>query len=341
MESDQNIKPGIIARELELEGLHHFSLKTFLSETFRSCTWAEIEEHLSVGTRQTTPPLSGEMSYFPKPWLFVRILAATLLAYFVFLLALNNYQETAIMAIPALIFCGCFAVPFAVLTLFFEMNTPCNVSSFQVIKVLVMGGAISFLMTFILFDYFPLEIIYGASSAGILEELAKVCTVVFLARNFIGTRHTYVLNGLLYGAAVGTGFAAFESAGYSLVAGLETNSFASLNHNIWLRGFLSPFMHITWTAIASAAYWLSFKQCKSFLKAFCKVRFLSLFVISILLHFTWNFDIGDNAFLNVLKFVAIGITSWTICFMLVATGFKEIRELSKANSPDDTAKESA
>jgi RsiW-degrading membrane proteinase PrsW (M82 family) len=330
MSAEINTKQGVLARELDLEGLHHFSLKTFLSETFRSCTWAEIESRLSVGSIQTTPALSTEMAYFPKPWLFVRVLSATLLAYFVFLLALNNYREVAIMAIPALIFCGCFAVPFAVLTLFFEMNTPCNVSSFQVLKLLVMGGAISFLLSFILFDYFPLYEIYGASSAGIIEELAKVCTVVILARNFISTRHAYCLNGLLYGAAVGTGFAAFESAGYSLVAGLEANSFASLNQNIWMRGFLSPFMHITWTAIASGAYWLSFKQCKSFLKSFIRVRFLALFVIAIVLHFLWNMDLGESSIFNVLKYVGIGLISWVICFMLAATGFKEIRELCEA-----------
>ena len=316
---------SLLARELDLEGLHQFSIKNFLSDTFKSYSWEAIERHLAVGTDLTTPALSLGMASFPRPWLFVRTLAATLLAYFIFLLVLNVYQEAALTAIPALIFCGCFAVPFAVLTLFFEMNSPQNVSIFQVVKLVLIGGALSFLVTFILFDYIPLYKVYGASSAGLIEELAKILVVVFMARKFIGSRHSYVLNGLLYGAAVGTGFAAFESAGYALVAGLEENSFAALNTSIWLRGFLSPFMHITWTAIAAGAYWLAFGETKSFFKSFFSARFLALFTISIILHFLWNFDISDSELINNLKLLSIGLASWIICFMLAATGFKQIK----------------
>jgi RsiW-degrading membrane proteinase PrsW (M82 family) len=271
------------------------------------------------------------MACFPRPWLFVRTLAATLLAYFIFLLVLNVYQDTALTALPALIFCGCFAVPFAVLTLFFEMNTPQNVSIFQVIKLVLIGGALSFLMTFLMFDYVPLYKIYGASSAGVIEELAKIIVVVFMSRSFIGARHSYALNGLLYGAAVGTGFAAFESAGYALVAGLEANSFAALNTSIWMRGFLAPFMHITWTAIAAGAYWLAYRESHSFLKSFFSARFLALFTISIILHFLWNFDVGASDMINSLKLLSIGLVSWVICFMLAATGFKQIRETCVSN----------
>jgi RsiW-degrading membrane proteinase PrsW (M82 family) len=313
---------SILARELDLEGLHHFSLREFVSETFKSCSWNEIEDRLAVGTDFTTPKLSMGMAQFPRPWLFVRIL---------FLLVLSIYQEVAMNAIPALIFTGCFAVPFAVLTLFFEINTPRNVSIFQVIKLLIIGGAFSFLLSFILFDLFPLYKVYGASAAGLIEELAKIFAAVFMGRNFIKTRHSHSINGLLYGAAIGTGFAAFESAGYALVAGLDNNSFAALNTSIWMRGFLAPFMHITWTAIAAGAYWLAFKRCGSFWKSFIQVRFLALFVISIMLHFLWNFDLGDSELISNLRFLAIGLVSWIICFMLAATGYKEIKETCAAN----------
>lgn len=330
-EKIKTTQQSILARELDLEGLHHFSVREFLSETFKSYSWSEIETRLSVGTELTTPPICMGMAQFPRPWLFVRILSATLLAYFIFLLVLSIYQDVAINAIPALIFTGCFAVPFAVLTLFFEINTPRNVSIFQVIKLVMIGGAFSFLLSFLLFDFFPLYKIYAASSAGLIEELAKIFAVVFMARNFIKTRHSYSVNGLLYGAAIGTGFAAFESAGYALVAGLDNNSFAALNMSIWLRGFLAPFMHITWTAIAGGAYWLAFRECGSFWKSFIKVRFLALFVISIILHFLWNFEIGSSELVSNLRFLAIGLVSWIICFMLAATGYKEIKNSCDLN----------
>ena len=153
-----------------------------------------------------------------------------------------------------------------------------------------------------------------------------------MTQNFIKSRHSYSLNGLLYGAAIGTGFAAFESAGYALVAGLDNNSFAALNMSIWMRGFLAPFMHITWTAIAGCAYWLAFKECGSFWKSFLKVRFLALFVVSIMLHFIWNFDIGASELISNLRFLVIGVVSWVICFMLAATAYKEIKNTCAANA---------
>ena len=52
--------------------------------------------------------------------------------------------------------------------------------------------------------------------AGIVEEVAKLLTVVVIMRN---VRYKYILNGILFGATVGAGFAAFETAGYALNEG--------------------------------------------------------------------------------------------------------------------------
>ena len=38
---------------------------------------------------------------------------------------------------------GSFVVPFSVVVLFFELNTPRNVSVYQVGKMLLLGGALS------------------------------------------------------------------------------------------------------------------------------------------------------------------------------------------------------
>ncbi len=55
---------------------------------------------------------------------------------------------------------------------------------------------------------------------GLIEEAAKAIIVaVFL---FKSKRSNYILDGLLIGAAVGTGFAAFETAGYILRFGLNS-----------------------------------------------------------------------------------------------------------------------
>lgn len=307
-------------------------MKYFLSKTLSSHDWVEFEEKLSVGTELTTPDLNLSMIVFPKPWIFVKVLTGTLLTYLVLLALLSHYQFSAINLIPALIFTGCFAVPLAVLTLFFEMNTAENISAIFIFKLVFIGGALSFLLTFIFFDYFPiLEKLYGAASAGFIEEIAKLLAVVALGRKLIKTRHSYILNGILYGAAVGTGFASFESAGYALRVGLENNSFKSLNDLIIMRGLLSPFMHITWTAIAAGAFWISYKNNQSIFKSMVSVRFLSLFVISVGIHFLWNFPIFEvfnlpNT-LEPIKLFILGILSWMIVFRMVYVGLQELRAI--------------
>ena len=330
MSPDKASSDDLLSQQLGLESLRSFSLREFLSGTFASYPWSEYEQRLSAGAIDTTPPLNQDMAQFPKPWLFVRILAGTTLAYLVSLLLLSVYKMGAIIVLPALIFYGCFAIPFSVLTFFFEMNTPRNVSMIFLMRMLVVGGAISFLVTFILFDYFPLQKLYGAAAAGFVEEMAKVLVVIFFARQFIGSRHPFTLNGILYGATVGTGFAAFESAGYALHVGLIENSFSSLNHVIVLRGVLAPFMHIPWTAIGGGALWLAYRKCQTIPQAVFSIKFASLFVLPIALHFCWNYDfheyLGLPELIDNLKIPVLGIISWLIVMRLVATGLKEISQ---------------
>jgi len=320
----------LISEQLNLDHNYSFSLKEFLSNTLRSHEWEEFEAKLSVGTNFTTPDLNASMSEFPKPWIFVKVLAGTLLTYLLLLALLSHYQLSAINLIPALIVTGCFAVPIAVLTLFFEMNTTQNVSVIFVLKLVLVGGALSFLLTFLLFDYFPiLEKLYGAASAGFIEEIAKLAAVVILGKRLIKTRHSYTLNGILYGAAVGTGFAGFESAGYALRAGLESNSFKALNDLVIMRGLLSPFMHITWTAIASGAFWIAYQKNHDIFKSLFSGKFLSIFAISVAIHFLWNFPLTETLKLpetfEYAKLSLLGIFSWMIVFRLAFTGFQEIR----------------
>lgn len=60
---------------------------------------------------------------------------------------------------------------------------------------------------------------FGALMVGLIEEVAKAAIVALFL--FKSKKSNYILNGLLVGAAVGAGFAAFETAGYILRFGLS------------------------------------------------------------------------------------------------------------------------
>jgi len=83
----------------------------------------------------------------------------------------------------------------------------------------------------------------------LIEEPAKLLGVVWLLwRPALRFR----MDGVIYGAAAGVGFAAVETALYSLA---RINSLGALLGVLWLRTLLSPFSHGTWTAIVCATIW--------------------------------------------------------------------------------------
>src|SRR5699024_11317925 len=57
----------------------------------------------------------------------------------------------------------------------------------------------------------------GAIIVGVIEEIGKLAIIIYFIRKL---NPKYILNGLLIGAAIGAGFAAFESAGYAFTSEL-------------------------------------------------------------------------------------------------------------------------
>lgn len=307
-----------------------FNLKSIFARIGEKRTDDDIEKAFTVGTRETTPPLSNIAATWPQPWLFGRMATASLLIFWG--LYIGAAQFSNIIVIPGLLFIGAFAVPFACLIFFWEMNAPQNVSLYQTVKLLFTGGILSILISLLFFSNVSfLSSWLGASSAGIVEESGKLLTVLALMRN--KQKFPWILNGLLFGAAVGTGFAAFESAGYAFVALLEYGSIDVALGNIVVRGILAPFGHIIWTAITAAAIWR--------LKGFGKFRwellqeksFIRLFILVVVMHMLWNagFDLPllPSIFGIQFKHILLGILGWTIVLSLIQEGLKQIKKAQK------------
>lgn len=312
----------VITNNLGLEKIKGFSLKTFFSEAFRKHESDEVERLLSVGSIDTTPPLHPSMAILPNPWIFFRVLCGTLATYMVFLVAWKIYHNLNLL--PGLIVVGSFALPFSVLILFFEINTPRNISLVRVVQLVIVGGSISILFSLFLFEITPVLGDLGAPSAGIIEEVGKLIAMLIAMRAVSSERYKYSLNGLLIGASLGAGFAAFESAGYALRAGIR-------NENIMLdviqtRGLMSPFAHIAWTAITGAAFWRCRHLHESVIDVLLDFRFLRLFVIPVVLHTIWNMPFEGPM---MVKFVILGFIAWVVILSLVQSGLNEVRSSFK------------
>jgi protease PrsW len=321
--SIQNIADRITDK-LGIEKIEGFSIHHFFSEVFRKHDPNDVERLLSVGTLETTPQPASAMSSMPNPWIFFRVLSGTIAAYLVFLYAWLHFQNLNV--VPGLIIIGSFAVPFSVLILFFELNTPKNISIVKIVQLVVVGGSISLLLSLFLYDLTPLLGIFGNAAAGIVEEIGKLSALlVLMLRNVNHERYPYRLNALLMGAAIGTGFAAFESAGYALRIGLQDSN--AMITNIEIRGLLAPFGHIVWTAIAAYALWITKKAGMTIWTTLQSPQFLRIFLIPVALHFIWNLNF-EGPFM--IKYVILGFVAWVVIISFVQSGLREMRALSQA-----------
>jgi len=327
-----------ITSQLGLEKIEGFSLSKFFSEVFSKHAPDELERQLAVGSPDTTPALNLKMGVMPSPWIFFRILSSTVILYFVFIYMHDKYKSDQM--IPGIIMLGSFAVPFSVLILFFELNTPKNISISRVVRLLFIGAAISLLITLMLHG--PLNFLstwWGAAAAGPIEESAKILTLLIALRAVERGSYPYRLNALLLGAAVGTGFAAFETMGFALDF-WKKGGVGAMIEIIELRALLSPFMHVAWTAIAASAFWIARPQCRDTWSTLWSAKFLRLFSIPVTLNFCWNYSVEHVIVTHPTWLWPIaGVTAlvtWVVIISLIQSGLKEMSDIASGRRAPST-----
>lgn len=318
-----NKMAGGISHAAGLERLDGMQAKGVFQEIFRKHTLEEMEECFAVGTLRTTPAWTDVQRGWPAPWVFVRLMTFSVLLAVVFTWALVHYGNMNLY--PGWIFMGAFSIPFSVMVFFLETNVLRNISFYRILKLFLFGGFLSLVFTLFineqvggLFEWL------GPAAAGPIEELAKLVAVVAIARNWRGTRWT--LNGMLLGAAVGAGFAAFETSGYILHFDF-TDSSGGLPIMI-LRGLLAPFTHVIWTASTAGALWRRMGE-RSFSPAMLvEWPVLRILLIAIGFHMLWNSDLtvplvgGYLGYL--LKYLLLGAMGWSLVLVLIQDGIAQV-----------------
>jgi protease PrsW len=150
--------------------------------------------------------------------------------------------------LPTIILLGSFLVPVTFVAWAFGRTQTRDLDIGQIARAFLVGGVLGVLAAAALEAYFlsPSPFLYVG--VGIIEELVKALALLFVSRRI--TRRT-LRNGLVLGAAVGFGFAGFETAGYSMTSLLTVQglSLRTLVETEILRGVLTPLGHGLWTAI--------------------------------------------------------------------------------------------
>lgn len=306
--------------------------QSIFKDAFRKRTIEEMEAQFAVGTPETTPALGAVKTHWPAPWVFFRLITFSVLATLGFYWGAVRFRSDILLL--GWILVGAFGIPFSVLIFFMEANVLRNVSFYRILKLFMLGGLMSMIFTMVFNELTGLESWLGVSSAGPIEEPAKILAVVAFASRWKDKHWT--LNGMLFGAAVGAGFAAFETAGYVLVRSQQFGS--TFGDVMFTRALLAPFMHVIWTAAAGAALWRVRGNRAFSFELLLNWQFLRVLLMVTVIHAVWNSPlvvpfVGDP-WNGILKCVGLGVIGWVLILLLIQNGLAQIRNDQDVMKPN-------
>jgi RsiW-degrading membrane proteinase PrsW (M82 family) len=188
--------------------------------------------------------------------------------------------------VPSLILLGSFLAPVTFVVWAFERWRDEHVTAELVVTCFVTGGLLGVLGAALLETYLLHPSPYLFLGVGLIEEAVKFATLAYLTRH-LPRRHAR--DGIVLGAAVGFGFAAFESAGYAFNALLTVRglSLADLVQTELIRGLLSPVGHGLWTAILGGILFSRDRRANGAPLRFSRTLLLAYLWVS-LLHALWD-----------------------------------------------------
>ena len=160
-------------------------------------------------------------------------------------------QDTIL--VPSVVLLGSFLVPTTMVA--FALSRPRrNHLTLEAVLLGFLGGGTLGVCFAALTEVYLLPTAYGTFfGVGVIEESAKAIVLIAVARTV--PVHD-PREGMILGATVGAGFAAFETSGYALKAFLENaddHGVLNIVGTEAVRAVSAPFGHIMWTAILGGA----------------------------------------------------------------------------------------
>jgi protease PrsW len=223
---------------------------------------------------------------------------------------LVTFATRNVKLIPTIIFLGSFLIPVAFVT--YALSRADQVVTAQrIFTAFVYGGVLGVLGASILEATFLRQASGPAFvGVGLIEEAVKLAALWLLARRL--PRYT-MRDGIVLGAAVGFGFAAFESAGYAFNALFTTSGLSLLNlvETEVLRGILAPVGHGLWTAILGGAL---FAAAARHGRPRLRGAVVGWYLLVALLHALWDASQGIAVWLTLL------LTGTQVQWLLIQMG---------------------
>lgn len=282
----------------------------------------------------------GMLQKWQNPWMFFKVLRTGLLVSMISLgailalILLFGVSEYPALNILFIVIAPC-VMPITLMVFFWEMNVPRDISIMKMIGYFFTGGVLSLLITTLLLGFIP----GGGVLAPVVEEPAKLlASMYFLKQIYQKKSKVYGFTGLAIGAAVGAGFAAFESIQYAfnqlptimvedvVPAQMMVFTFDWLIpvlFNVFLRFVCAICGHVLYCAPYSCIMALNMEQSGDTKAAIKDKRFAIVFVISFVMHMVWNISVGGLIGLLV-KLVIVTAILWGTTLYGVRRSFAQI-----------------
>jgi RsiW-degrading membrane proteinase PrsW (M82 family) len=214
----------------------------------------------AVAAPGSTPDQSsssdGQLLDERRLWLWVLIVGATIWLGTAVVTGLTDIEHL----IPNVVLLGSFLVPIALVLFALALRGDGYLRATHVILAFLGGGTLGTVFAGVTEVYFLPSAVGTFVGVGLFEETAKVLVVVLVGTRLAERRGR---DGMILGATVGAGFAAFESAGYALSTFVEHHNDHPVMNIVSTeaqRAILAPFGHLTWSALIGGAIFAAWRS---------------------------------------------------------------------------------
>jgi RsiW-degrading membrane proteinase PrsW (M82 family) len=250
-------------------------------------------ESASIAAMRAVPPISAPRSpeahetfvLIPtRVWKLMLVVGA-----FVWIVAAVVTEVTNDnILVPTVIIVGSFMVPATVAAFALSRDREGYLTTEEVLLGFLAAGTLGVVATALLEVYLLPAATGTFIGVGIIEELGKGAVLLAVAHQ---VHHREPRDGMVLGAVVGAGFAAFESSGYALQSMLnhiDERPLINILETEAFRAVLTPFGHITWTALLGGALFASSRAGRFHVTR----RLVGTFVGVVTLHAIWDQTYG-------------------------------------------------
>jgi protease PrsW len=195
------------------------------------------------------PTVPAAVSWVRRAWWKVLVIGFVL-----YLVEMRLLASSGNPNLVPVIFLGAFLVPVTYVVFLYEHGVFTRVSPPVVALTFFFGGVLGTMAA----QLIEQQLVHGLGlvamlAVGFSEEVAKLIAIAWL---FGRQEYRSTWHGIIFGAAAGMGFAAFESMGYGFTFLLQSRGNLDVLGEVLLtRGLLSPLGHGTWAAIVAGVLW--------------------------------------------------------------------------------------